>query len=218
VKREYKIPAVLLILTVLYGSLFYAARQNKNITGQKEGNGKIVVDSRMTLSEAVEGIDIPPEIKKTLTLVEVRYYSFDGELHSGQLLINRELAKEAAEIFSEIEKNRFPLKSVIPVSKFNWDDETSMRANNSSAFNYRLVKGTRKLSAHSNGRAIDINPLQNPQIKRGKTLPLGAVYNKNAAGTITPGSFIVKAFKKRGWQWGGEWHSSKDYQHFEKPR
>lgn len=91
-----------------------------------------------------------------------------------------------------------------------------MQDNNTSAFNYRKIEGTKTLSKHSTGKAIDINPFLNPQIKRGKTIPKGAVYNEKTAGTILKESWLVREFTKRGWQWGGNWKSSKDYQHFEK--
>lgn len=79
-----------------------------------------------------------------------------------------------------------------------------------------MIKGTKIKSYHSYGLAIDINPLQNPQIKRGKVFPDNAFYNPTKPGTITKDSKIVKEFLKRGWSWGGNWRSSKDYQHFEK--
>ena len=86
---------------------------------------------------------------------------------------------------------------MIPINKYNWSDEESMDANNTSAFNYRYVKGTGKLSSHALGRAIDINPIQNPQIKGGKTYPANSVYNVKADGTITSNSFLVKEFLKQ---------------------
>ena len=88
--------------------------------------------------------------------------------------------------------------------------------NNTVAFNYRKVKGSKVLSAHSYGMAIDINPIQNPHIKGKVIQPPNAKYDPKVKGTILRDSEIVKEFIKRGWQWGGRWKSSKDYQHFEK--
>jgi peptidoglycan LD-endopeptidase CwlK len=92
-----------------------------------------------------------------------------------------------------------------------------MLDNNTSGFNYRKVKGTAVLSTHSKGRAVDINPLLNPQIKNGKTIPSSSVYKPEAPGTLTRKSPLVEEFLKKGWNWGGRWRSTKDYQHFEKP-
>ena len=183
-----------------------------------------IIDSKMTEKEAFDGLDAncPKQIREKQRVVEVRYYGFDGRIHQGQLVIDGELATDIREIFEIILKLKFPIGSVIPAShpKFrkgrHWDDDLSMAANNSSAFNYRYIKGTNTLSNHAHGRAIDINPVQNPYVQRGVVLPAGARYDKAAAGTLTPDHPVVKAFRERGWMWGGSWESVKDYQHFER--
>lgn len=179
-------------------------------------SNKVITDSNYSLSEALTGIDIPTKIRKMLTLVTVYYYSFDGRLHKGQLVINKNLIKDIREIFEEIKTKKFPVDKVIPIYKYNWNDMASMRDNNTTAFNYRFIKGTKKISKHATGRAIDINPKLNPQINKGVVTPQGSVYNTQTRGTISDASFIVKSFLKRGWHWGGYWKHSKDYQHFEK--
>ncbi|MEJ2614313.1 MAG: M15 family metallopeptidase [Ignavibacteriaceae bacterium] len=166
---------------------------------------KVITDSNCSLSEALSGIFIPSSIRKLLTIVTVYYYSFDGRLHKGQIVINKNLAEDVKEIFKKIEERKFPVDKVIPIYKYNWDDKTSMKADNTSAFNYRTVKGTKTLSRHATGRAIDINPKLNPQIKKGITFPKGAIYNKRLPGTITDSSFIVRIFLSKGWHWGGHW-------------
>lgn len=176
----------------------------------------LIIDCDINLKEALKGNNIPNAIKNNLTLVDVYYYSFDGILHKGQIVIHKQFAKDIIEIFSLIKKKKFPVEKVKPISVYDWNDDHSMRDNNTSAFNYRNVKGTNKLSAHSLGKAIDINPLLNPQFKRNKVFPESAEYNPKRRGTITHNSFLVKAFQKLGWQWGGAWRSTKDYQHFEK--
>jgi hypothetical protein len=92
-----------------------------------------------------------------------------------------------------------------------------MEANNSSAFNYRFIAGTQKLSNHASGLAVDLNPFQNPFIYgTGKIQPSGAVYRLDAPGTLTELSPILQAFLERGWQWGGHFQGFLDYHHFEK--
>jgi hypothetical protein len=91
-----------------------------------------------------------------------------------------------------------------------------MKDNNTSGFNYRFISGSKILSKHASGLAIDINPKQNPYIKNGTTTPDGSIYEIDSIGTLTEDSRIVKEFKKRGWTWGGDWKSLKDYQHFQK--
>jgi hypothetical protein len=177
---------------------------------------KAISDCNYTLKESLAGKDIPKEIKENLRLVDVYYYSFDNKLHKGQLVIDKDLENDIKWIFEMLKEKRFPIKRVIPVVKYHWSDDKSMKANNSSAFNYRLVANTNRFSNHSTGRAIDINPWQNPQIIDGAASPKRAVYNPKVKGTISKRSLIVRLFKERGWSWGGDWKTRADYQHFEK--
>lgn len=176
----------------------------------------LIIDSDLSFEEATEGMNIPHSIVSNLILVDVFYYSFDENLHKGQLLINKAVKQDIIEIFEFIKESRFQIGKVVPIVIYDWSDEASTLDNNTTAFNYRFVSGTRIVSNHAYGYAIDINPMQNPYIKRNKVLPAGAVYEPDAPGTITRNSQLVKEFKKRGWSWGGDWKSVKDYQHFEK--
>ncbi len=177
---------------------------------------EIIIDCNYTFEEAINGIEIPNSIIIQLTLVDVEYYSFDERLHRGQIVINKKAVEDIKAIFDFIKTSRFPIAKVIPIVKYNWDDETSMNENNTTAFNYRKVKGSKVLSAHSYGMAIDINPLQNPHIKGKVIRPQSGKYDPKVKGTILRDSKLVNEFVRRGWQWGGRWKSSKDYQHFEK--
>ena len=176
----------------------------------------ILIDSDYSLAEIYTLKNIPENIKKDLRLISVEYFSFDEKLHRGQILIHKELVKDIVEIFEIIKAQKFPIAKVIPINKYNWSDDLSTSDNNTSAFNYRYVKGTNKLSAHSYGRAIDINPKQNPHLRNTSSALKKKSYDPKNPGTITSESSLVKQFIKRGWKWGGNWRSSKDYQHFEK--
>ena len=183
---------------------------------QKFDSSKVVIDCDYSLKEALGNKKIPKYIKQQLKMVTVVYYSFDHKLHKGQIVINDHLAKEIKEIFYVLRENKFLIDKVIPIVKYNWSDSASMEDDNTSAFNYRFVKGTRILSPHAKGRAIDINPKLNPQIKDGKIRPSGAKYNPGIPGTITKKNIAYKIFRFYGWQWGGTWKHLKDYQHFQK--
>lgn len=184
-----------------------------------------VVDSNMNYEEAVLknlAESCPDKIIGNQALVPVLYYSFDDKLHKGQVVIDKRLTKDIEKVFELILKIKFPIESVIPIShrKFlidgKWDDELSMQANNTSAFNYRRIVGTTKLSNHAYGFAIDINPRLNPYFIEGVAQPKGATYDEAESGTITSNHPIVARFKELGWGWGGEWDEPIDYQHFEK--
>lgn len=128
-------------------------------------------------------------------LLNVEYYSFDSKLHRGQIVLHKNVEKDIKEIFEIIRIIKFPVSKVIPIAKYKWSDEDSMNDNNTSAFNYRKVKGQKILSAHSYGLAIDINPEQNPHIKRNIVQPANGKYDINSAGTILKNSRIVQEFK-----------------------
>ncbi len=176
----------------------------------------MIIDSKFSELECFAGIEIPIEIVEQQTLISVEYFSFDNQLHLGQLVVNKSLSAEILAIFREIKQLKFPIEKVIPISFYNWDDEISMQNNNSSCFNFRLIKGTNRLSKHAFGKAIDINPMQNPFIKQNSIEPKNAVYDITQKGTIRDNSQIVRIFSDFGWEWGGNWTNSKDYQHFEK--
>lgn len=179
----------------------------------------------MSKKEAFDGLDpkCPKEIWKRQKVVKVKYYSFDGKIHKGQLLVDRSLAKDIKIIFKVALAEKFPIHSVIPVSHPNfrknerWDDDLSMIANNTSGFNYREKTGGGSLSNHAYGRAIDINTVQNPYVKGMLVLPPNGNYDPQATGTLTANHPITRKFIELGWDWGGSWTRLQDYQHFEKP-
>jgi len=181
------------------------------------GTEEIIIDSSMSFSEAVEGTNAPEEVILSLSLMDVLYYSFDGLKHQGQIIVSRDLEDDVFEIFNFIEKILFPVEKVVPIVAYQWNDYNSIADNNSSSFNFRVIEGTTTLSMHSLGKAIDINPVQNPVIHPdGFISPAGAKYQTQERGTFTTGSPVVQEFLKRGWHWGGNFDQPKDYHHFEK--
>ena len=168
----------------------------------------------MTLDQALARSPAPPEILAHQTLLDLPFVNFDGQTQTGQIVVARDLADEVAEIFAEI--YGFPIAQMTPVITFSWDDDASMQANNCSGFNYRRKVGKGELSAHAQGRAVDINPRQNPYIRGDLTLPAGALYDESRPGTLLADGIVVRAFEARGWEWGGRWTKLLDYHHFEK--
>jgi hypothetical protein len=202
------------LITISVLLLFSSAGQ----VNKQHNKEQIIIDSHITLGEALKGKEIPKTNTKNLRIINVEYYSFDNRLHRGQVVIHKDLAGDIKEIFAIIKERKFPIKKAVPINNYNWTDEASMKDNNTSAFNYRVISGTRTFSTHALGRAIDINPFLNPQIKNGKISPEGATYNKYKRGTITANSWLTHEFYKRGWRWGGSWKFSQDYQHFERSK
>ena len=183
-----------------------------------------IIDSDMSYEQAFEGLsaNCPLNMKNRQLLINVKYYSFDNRIHQGQLVIDRDLADDIEFAFHEALREKFQVFSVIPMSHVSfrrnglWDDNLSMEANNTSCFNYRAITGGQSISLHASGKAVDINPLQNPYIRGNTKLPVNSNYNPGIRGTLTSENIIVRSLLSRGWKWGGDWTSLKDYQHLEK--
>lgn len=160
-----------------------------------------------------------------LRYVRVLHYGTDGQVRMGELVCNKLIADDLLRVFRTLYDERYPIHSIRLIDDFGADDERSMRANNTSCFCYRAVRGSRKLSAHALGLAVDINPLYNPccrKLRNGKVIvqPANAskYCNRNASFPykISRSDLAYKLFTDLGFRWGGAWRSVKDYQHFEK--
>jgi len=157
-----------------------------------------------------------------LNYISLLHYNFKGEICFGELIVAADLAEEVTQIFYQLYLSEYPLTSVILIDEFGGSDgdRASMSANNTSAFNYRWVAGTSKLSNHAYGCAIDINPMMNPYVKGNHVSPENgekfADRSDIRLGMIDDGDLCYQLFTEYGWTWGGDWKSVKDYQHFEK--
>lgn len=165
-----------------------------------------------------------------IKLADLRYLrllhtGFDGQTHAGELIVNRQIAEEILDIMRTLYESRYPIERMLLVDEYGGDDNRSMADNNSSAFNYRVIAGTSRLSKHSLGLAIDINPRYNPYIRPGENgerivEPAGSeAYTDRQADfayKIDEHDLCYRLFVRQGFTWGGSWHTVKDYQHFQK--
>ena len=159
-----------------------------------------------------------------LAFVHVLYYNFKNEVCEGEIVCNKIIANDLVEIFEELFYSKYQIEKIKLIDEYDADDMKSMADNNTSAFNYRLVSGTNRLSNHSYGLAIDINPLYNPYIFTRNGQRQVQPYNasdyvnreKDFEHKIDHNDLCYKLFIEHGFTWGGDWHNSKDYQHFEK--
>lgn len=163
-----------------------------------------------------------------LRYISIKHYGYDGKLKTGELVVNKKIAKDIVEIFYELYQKKYPIQKMKLIDNYNADDTKSMEANNTSAFNYRTVSNGTTLSKHAYGLAIDINPRINPYVtNEGKNVSPsnGSAYaernvskcsGKYKKNMIHKNDVIYKIFRKHGFSWGGDWVYSKDYQHFEK--
>jgi hypothetical protein len=155
-----------------------------------------------------------------LRLLRLSYVDFDGGAHVGELVVHRALADPVVRIFGKLYAARFPIRSMQTIEAYGGSDDASMAADNTSAFNCRNVPNTSHWSNHAYGRAIDVNPVENPYLPGRQIMPpAGKDYldRRNVRpGMIVAGDPVVSAFKAEGFTWGGAWRTGVDYQHFDK--
>ncbi len=133
------------------------------------------------------------------------------------------MARDVVSVFRKLYAARWPIARMRLVDAYRGDDDRSMAANNTSAYNCRSVAGSTSWSEHAYGTAIDVNPVQNPYVQAGSVAPpSGQRYadldrspgTRLPPGVVQAGDAVVRAFAAIGWEWGGRWTTSKDYQHF----
>lgn len=163
--------------------------------------------------------------RSDLRHVRVLHVDAQGRVHQGELVCNKAIAQDLLDIFRQLYQARYPIEKIRLIDDYEADDEQSMRDNNTSCFCYRTVSGTKKLSKHAQGLAIDINTRYNPWVRKGAD---GRQLVSPSNGTpyadrrqtypykIVKGDLLYRLFIQHGFQWGGNWRTMKDYQHFEK--
>ncbi|GIH73316.1 hypothetical protein Mth01_55690 [Sphaerimonospora thailandensis] len=148
------------------------------------------------------------------------YWGLDDRAHTGEMVVNAAVAEEVASVFRKLYDQRYPIRRMELVDAYKGSDYDSIDAGNTSAFNCRSATGSGNWSEHAYGRAIDLNPLENPFVYAD-----GSHAHSNAdeyvdrpkkPGVIHADDKVVRAFEEIGWGWGGYWSSYKDYQHFSK--
>ena len=154
-----------------------------------------------------------------LRYLSLLYWGFDGGTYVGEMVVNGLIADGVLDTFTELYLSRYEIELMVLIDNFGADDTLSMNANNTSAFNHRFIAGTTTLSNHARGLAIDINPVQNPYVRGGDVQPeAGRAFVDRASGRahmISHDDAAYRLLTERGFTWGGDWTTPRDYQHFE---
>jgi len=168
-----------------------------------------------------------PHIRRAdLRHIRALHWDYDQQVHTGEMVCNKLIADRLVHILRTLYDNRYPIERMLLPDVYEADDETQMRDNNSSCFCYRTVAGSKTLSKHARGLAIDINTLYNPYIRTradGTRFVQPATAGKYCDRTqqfpykIDHNDLCYRLFREQGFTWGGDWRTHKDYQHFEWP-
>ena len=171
-----------------------------------------------------EDVPNPQVLYEDLMYVHLLHYNFKGDVTAGEMICNKAIAQDIVDIFYELYLAEYQIEKIQLIEEYNGDDNLSMQANNTSCFNYRVVEGSTRLSKHAYGLAVDINPFYNPYVTfdsdgNAHYAPEGSeIYADRTAAfpyKIDETDLCYRLFTERGFTWGGNWNSVKDYQHFE---
>ena len=167
-----------------------------------------------------------PVALQNLRYLRVTHYDFYGKKRLGEIIVHKDVATDVRKIFKELYILKYPIDHMTLVSTYKGSDWQSIEAGNTSAFNCRSATGSKKWSKHSYGKAIDINPIQNPYVSRSGHISHKESYkykkrgHKNSTSAdkalLLKNDKATKIFESHGWKWGGDWKRVKDYQHFSK--
>ncbi len=160
------------------------------------------------------GCPVPLEDLRYLTLT---HHDFEGGVVTGELVVHADVADGVVGVFRTLFEAGYPIRSMRLVDDFGGSDDASMAADNTSAFNCRAITRGTGWSEHAYGRALDLNPRENPYVRGTLVLPPeGEPYadRPDLPGVVHAGDVVVTAFAAAGWRWGGDWTSPVDYQHF----
>lgn len=154
-----------------------------------------------------------------LRAVRASHVGFDGAAHDGVLVVHRSRAAGVLRVLRRLYEQHFPIRRMHAIERYGGSDDRSIEADNTSAFNCRRVTGGSGWSEHAYGRAIDLNPIENPYIHADGTTShrRSEPYldrDDVRPGMAVEGSAVVAAFGAQGWKWGGRWSAPVDTQHF----
>lgn len=161
-----------------------------------------------------------PVAPSQLRMLTMSYWGFDDRPHVGTMVVAASVVPAVLSVFQRLYAARFPIRQMEPEDAYQGSDPASMNADNTSGFNcrYAVAPGAPQWSAHAYGEAIDVDPIENPYIEGGQVQPPGGSAFTNRTdirpGMAYVGSVLNAAFAAVGWQWGGRWTDTPDYQHF----
>jgi len=214
------VPRLLLLVPLLAASCAPGVADRGGGAAPPPAKPRFAVDVRPVTAASLGRSWHPgcPVAPSGLRLLSVSAWGFDGHPYRGRLVVNRDAVPAVSRAMRRLFALHYPIRRMRPVSAYGADDHRSMAADNTSAFNCRFVSGTTRWSQHAYGRAIDLNPLENPYVDgehvsppRGRRF---ADRSLHARGLVHDGGNVVRAFAAVGWGWGGHWSGARDYQHF----
>lgn len=227
-KTVFAVVSALLLMHVCYASAQQAGKVI-NIKAGEESKYFYSAEIPDDVFNRMRGKSFPKNctVKRgDLRYLRVLHINKEGRTQVGEMICNKSISADLIDIFRQLYAAKYPIERMVLIDEYGADDTKSMEANNTSCFNFRLMTGSStRVSKHGMGLAVDINPLYNPYVKGNKVEPeAGKPYARNRTSSqknhspfiINHSSLPYRLFREKGFRWGGDWKSLKDYQHFEK--
>ena len=242
-KKKYRILCLLLSISVLLTACDSIGNISNSSASDSGSSQSEVISKRAGFSIHEISDDLFDRMKAGNTYKEdcivpredlryllVLHKDKDRHIHQGEMVVHKLIAEDVLEIFEKLYDANYPIERMVLPDNYMADDETMMRDNNSSCFNFRFISHTAKISKHGLGMAVDISTLYNPYHKI-VTNEDGAAEEVIEPATgepyldrtrkfdykINKDDLCYKLFIEKGFEWGGDWTDRKDYQHFELP-
>lgn len=159
-----------------------------------------------------------PVSTSQLRYLTLSFRGFDAQAHTGEMLVNADVAKAVVSVFKRLYAAGFPIEEMRITSKAELNAPPTGDGNNTEGFICRPPRGRAHWSAHAYGLAIDLNPFNNPYVHGDLVLPeLASSYLERdwvRSGMTRDGGPAVTAFESIGWKWGGRWPGPVDFMHF----
>lgn len=159
-----------------------------------------------------------PVAAEDLAWLRLAFWGFDTQRHTGELLVHKDVASDLVSVFRSLYEAKFPMEELVIVTQEELDAPPTGDGNETTGFACRPTTGGATFSQHAYGLAVDVNSFQNPYVDGDLVLPeLASAYrdrDRSLPGMIEEDGPVVRAFASIGWEWGGNWESVKDYQHF----
>jgi hypothetical protein len=211
------------VATIVVTAVLSVTAATTQHTVQRTGVARLTHDQKQAIIAAGEWHHGCPVWMSQLRVLSFRYYGFDRKTHIGQIVVNSEVAHPLATVFGKLYRMRFPIRDAAFASTYgphpdqSGDVTASMECRNAAASPCSGSARTHHWSMHAYGKAVDLDPRENPYVGCGMTRDKTAIsYMKRSwhrRGMVTPA--VRRAFASIGWGWGGSWvGSTKDYMHF----
>lgn len=160
-----------------------------------------------------------PVTRQQLRRVEVNHVTFSGDVRRGVLVVHADVAKSVSRIFTRLFESEFRIRRMRPLEKYDGDSNASLRDDNTGAYNCRRpsqINAPPMKSPHAHGRAIDVNPRENPWVDLRCDCWFPSPKNRKrepGPGVIVKGGVVWRTFKAEGWIWQNI--DVPDYMHFD---